>query len=168
MSRHIAFPDTPDNELLVQNHFPNACSHWKTYSHAHIHKSYKIIGLAQNVITITISMENFELMHTQGKYEVKHLKAFHHPYITALIHQVGVAAKDSPARLATRHLASIMSKKVPHVLVGLQEELAWPNSPMEESLILRITTHLRKLRWMRLRIRGFNLRGWQWGWNWMW
>ncbi|KAF8511347.1 hypothetical protein BU17DRAFT_97313 [Hysterangium stoloniferum] len=171
-------PDTSDNELLVRNHFPNACGHWKSYSHAHIHENYKIIGSAPDVIKhVNFLLQDHRYIYGKLRVdeetgEVKCLKAFGHPHITALIHQVGFVAKDSPARLSTSMLCPIplemiviaclamfnslselrtsgqhvnvdmnkqeyikmyqkilsfldrMSKTVPHVLIGLQEELS--------------------------------------------
>ncbi|KAF8512143.1 hypothetical protein BU17DRAFT_69324 [Hysterangium stoloniferum] len=145
-------PDTSDNELLV--------------------------GSAQDVIKhVNFLLQDHcyiygKLRVDEDTGEVKRLKAFGHPHITALIHQVGFVAKDSPARLSTSMLCPIplemiaiaclatfnslselrtsgqrvnvdmnkqgytktyqkihifldrMSKTVPHVLIGLQEELS--------------------------------------------
>ncbi|KAF8522722.1 hypothetical protein BU17DRAFT_86614 [Hysterangium stoloniferum] len=144
-------PDTSDNELLV--------------------------GSAQDVIKrVNFLLQDHRYIYGKLRVdedtgEVKRLKAFGHPHITALIHQVGFVAKDSPARLSTSMLCPVplemiviaclatfnslselrtsgqhvnidmnkqeytktyqkilgfldrMSKTVPHVLIGLQEEL---------------------------------------------
>ncbi|KAF8503184.1 hypothetical protein BU17DRAFT_71789 [Hysterangium stoloniferum] len=135
-------PDTSDNELLVRNHFPNARGHWKSYSHAHIHENYKIIGSAQDVIKhVNFLLQDHcyiygKLRVDEDTGEVKHLKAFGHPHITALIHQVSFVAKDSPARLSTSVLCPVPLEMIAIACLGAFRknflEPEWQNSPMEE------------------------------------